>query len=151
MAFREFAKNKSETVRVSATEWEGHDLINIRVYALNRSTGEIGPTKKGISLNIDTIPELIEALTWALGQPCSPEPTAPERHLASDDAERLAKTAWEALRKHGTAMHWDSAEKLVLGGLKEFSKWDLHRVLATRSDLFERVDQGCFRARNLGV
>lgn len=147
MAFREFRKNKSETVRVSATNYEGHDLINVRAYALNRSTGEVGPTKKGISLNIDTIPELIDALAWALGQPCSSDPNTAERQLKPIDEERLARVAWEALRKHGTAVHWDSAEKLILSDIKGFSKWDLHYVLATRKDLFERADQGCFRAR----
>jgi Transcriptional Coactivator p15 (PC4) len=151
MPFRELQKNQSQTVRVTPTVYEGYELVDVRIYALNRSTGEIGPTRRGISLNVDAIPELIDALTWALGQPCSENGAAPERVLESAAADRLAQLAWRALRDHGSAVHWDMAERIVLGvGTKEFSKWDLHFVLATRTDLFESVGQGRFRARTQG-
>jgi hypothetical protein len=147
MPFREFPKNSRETIRVTPTIYEGHDLIDIRVYAPNYETKEMGPTKKGISLNVDTVPELLDALLWALGQACGAKPDASEQQLAPSDAERLANAAWQALRKHGSAVHWDSAEKLVFAQVQGFSKWDLHHVLATRHDLFERVDRACYRAR----
>ena len=147
MSFREFSKNTRETVRVTPTTYEGHDLIDIRIYAKNRE-GQVVPTPKGISINVDTIPELIDDLKWALGQPCNPEPESPERVLSQSDAERLATTAWETLRKHGSAVHWDSAERIVLSKAPEFSKWDLHYVLGTRTDLFERVDRAAYRARS---
>jgi hypothetical protein len=107
----------------------------------------MGPTKKGIALNVDTIPELIDALVWALGQPCDENPELPERKLTQPDADRLADAAWRKLEKHGSAVHWDTVEKMVLPGLKEFTKWDLHYVLATRADLFERTGRACYRAR----
>jgi hypothetical protein len=94
MAFRQFAKNNSETVRVTANTFQGHDLIDIRIYAKNFSTGEVGPTKKGISLNVDVVPELINALTWALGQQSDPDPASPERLLVAQAAERLASATW---------------------------------------------------------
>ena len=147
MAFRQFAKNNSETVRVTANTFQGHDLIDIRVYARNFSTGEIGPTKKGISLNVDVVPELINALVWALGQPCDADPASPERQLEASAAEGLASGTWNALLKHGSAVHWDSIERMVLADYRQFSKWDLHYVLATRKDLFEWTGNGCFRAR----
>ena len=147
MPFREFSKNTRETVRVTPTTYEGHDLINIRVYAKNRE-GQIVPTPKGISINVDTIPELIDDLIWALGQPCDPDPESPERVLSHADAERLATIARDTLGKHGSAVHWDSAERIVLSQAPEFSKWDLHYVLATRTDLFERVDRAAYRARS---
>jgi hypothetical protein len=147
MAFRQFAKNNSETVRVTANTFQGHDLIDIRIYAKNFSTGEVGPTRKGISLNVDVVPELINALTWALGQQCDPDPASPERLLEPQAAERLASATWQALRNHGSAVHWDSIERMVLSDLREFSKWDLHYVLASRKDLFEWAGNGCFRAR----
>jgi hypothetical protein len=147
MAFRTFAKNNSETVRVAPTSFQGHDLIDIRIYARNFSTGEMGPTKKGISLNVDIVPELIDALVWALGQPCDANQDSVERRLDGSEAERLASLAWQLLLKHGAAVHWDSIERMVLQGAPEFSKWDLHYVLASRQDLFERAGTGCFRAR----
>jgi hypothetical protein len=147
MPFREFSKNTRETVRVTPTRYEGHDLIDIRVYAKNRE-GEIVRTTKGISINVDTIPELIDDLIWALGQSCNADPERPERILSQADAERLATIAWDTLGKHGSAVHWDSAERIVLSKAPEFSKWDLHYVLATRTDLFERVDRAAYRARS---
>lgn len=147
MAFREFQKNSRETVRITPSVYEGHELIDVRVYAKNRDTNEMGPTKKGISLNVDRIPDLIEALTWAIGQPCQAEPSAPERKLHAETLDRLALLTWELLRKHGSAIHWDSAEKMVLTKDSDYTKWDLHFVLATRKDLFDSVGQGCFRAR----
>src|SRR5688500_3966258 len=113
MPFREFPKNTRETVRVTPSVYEGHDLINIRVYAKNRE-GQMVPTPKGISINVDTVPELLDNLAWALGQPCDPNPDGPERILQQADADRLANIAWDVLRKHGSAVHWDSAERMVL-------------------------------------
>lgn len=148
MPFREFQKNTRELVRVVPSTFRGHDIVDIRIYGLNYKTKELTPTKKGISLNVDTIPELVDALLWALGQPCDTRLEDPERHLSAKDAKRLAGIAWRTLRKHGSAVHWDSAERIILSGAPGFSKWDLHFVLATRSDLFERVERGCYRARN---
>jgi hypothetical protein len=147
MPVREFSKNNRETVRVTPNTFQGYDLIDIRVYAPNRETGEVVPTKKGISLNVDTVPELIDAVIWALGQPCDEPAESPERHLEPARAEELAAAAWQALRDHGTAVHWDSAEKMVLSRVTGFTKWDLHYVLATRTDLFERTDRARYRAR----
>jgi hypothetical protein len=147
MAFREFLKNNSETIRVTPTIYEGYELIDIRVYARNFKTGEIGPTKRGVSINVEKVPELLDALLWALGQPCGESSDSPEQHLEPSDADRLANAAWQSLRAHKSPVHWDSAEKIVLSAIQGFSKWDLHYVLATRTDLFERVDGACYRAR----
>jgi hypothetical protein len=37
MSFREFPKNKRETVRVAATVYEGHDLISVRGFCTEQS------------------------------------------------------------------------------------------------------------------
>jgi hypothetical protein len=146
MPVREFPKNSRESVRVMPKIYEGHDLIDIRVYARNKA-GKMVPTPKGISINVDTVPELIEVLLWALGQPCDSEPENPECHLSREEAERLAKVAWRVLHEHGSAVHWDSAERMILSQSPGLSKWDLHYVLAIRGDLFERADQACYWAR----
>lgn len=59
-------KNKLEEIRVELSEFNGHDLINIRVWAERRdgSTERI-PTKAGIACKVTLLPELIEALRKA--------------------------------------------------------------------------------------
>jgi hypothetical protein len=148
MPSREISKNRREIIRVTPSRYMDHDLVDIRIFAPNASSGELGPTKKGVSLAVDLIPELIDALFWALGQPCSEDADQSEALLSSEDADRLAQATWTILRKHGSSVHWDSLERMVLNAdLKRFSKWNLHQVLATRNDLFERAGSGCFKAK----
>lgn len=60
-------KNSQEDERVSLDEYSGHQLIDVRTYA-DFKTGNVetrGPTKKGVSLNVAKLPDLIDALTAA--------------------------------------------------------------------------------------
>jgi hypothetical protein len=60
-------KNSHEWVRVALNEYRGVNLIDIRVLVeLNRKTALPVPTGKGVSLKIEKLPELIEALNDAL-------------------------------------------------------------------------------------
>ncbi len=61
-----FWKNRArvESVHVTLSEYEGHPLINVRIY----STGSDGidrPTVKGVALEIRKLPELARALALA--------------------------------------------------------------------------------------
>ena len=59
-------KNATEEIRVELSEFNGHDLINIRVWAEPRSGGdERIPTKAGIAAKVALLPELIAALQKA--------------------------------------------------------------------------------------
>lgn len=59
-------KNKRESVRVALDQWQGHDLIDIRVVVpLAAHTANLAPTGKGVSLNVALIPELRQALADA--------------------------------------------------------------------------------------
>ena len=148
MAYREIRKNSSETVRVSATRYQGHDLIDVRIFARTRG-GEITATRKGVSLNVDQVPDLLECLEWALQQACDEGPDRTEESsLNPSQADLLAVEAHRVLSKHGLPVHWDLAEAMVLEKpeLVQFTKWQLHYVLATRRDLFVKEDTGCFRA-----
>src|SRR6266576_1763830 len=61
-------KNMAEEIRVGLSEFNGHDLVNLRVWADPRSGGtERIPTKAGIACNVRLLPELIEALQKAEG------------------------------------------------------------------------------------
>jgi hypothetical protein len=50
----EFEKNSREIVRASFGRFKGLDLFDLRVYAVSRS-GEMKPTRKGISIQIEQV------------------------------------------------------------------------------------------------
>jgi hypothetical protein len=58
-------KNGSEELRVSLDHFRGHDLLDIRVFAAFTAANVPMPTKKGLSIRVDLIPELREALEAA--------------------------------------------------------------------------------------
>ena len=59
-------KNKLEEIRVGLSDFNGHDLLNIRIWAEPRNGGvERIPTKAGICCNVRLLPDLIAALQKA--------------------------------------------------------------------------------------
>jgi len=56
-------KNGREHVRISLTAFNGHDLIDGRVFA--SEGGEAKPTRSGVCVNISRLPELRAALDKA--------------------------------------------------------------------------------------
>jgi len=58
------AKNPTEEVRISLTSYRGHDLVDIRVFFQDEQ-GEWRPTKRGVSLSVDSFTELREAVAQA--------------------------------------------------------------------------------------
>src|SRR5258706_5056400 len=106
MHSREIRKNSREILRIMPSQFEGHDLINIRVYAPKPGTDDFVPTKKGVSLAVDLIPAVIDALTLALGQPC--DEAAPQRKLPPSEIDRLSQIALGALKRQGSSVHLDS-------------------------------------------
>ena len=56
----EIRKNSREIIRIEEQEYQGHDLIDCRIYYDNN--GEWRPTKKGISLSKNTAPEVVEGI-----------------------------------------------------------------------------------------
>jgi Transcriptional Coactivator p15 (PC4) len=58
------AKNPTEEVRVSLTSYRGHDLVDIRVFFQDEQ-GEWRPTKRGVSLSVDSFAELRDAIAKA--------------------------------------------------------------------------------------
>lgn len=60
-----FDKNTSEEVRVELSNFKGHDLVGVRVYAMSNASGDQVPTRKGLTLNVRLLPTLIEGLQAA--------------------------------------------------------------------------------------
>jgi Transcriptional Coactivator p15 (PC4) len=58
------AKNPTEELRVSLTSYRGYDLVDIRVF-FQDDQGEWRPTKRGVSLSVDSFAELREAIVKA--------------------------------------------------------------------------------------
>ena len=57
-------KNRNESIVVSETEYKGFDLIDIRTFFADASDDSIlYPTKKGITIRLEKVDELIAALT----------------------------------------------------------------------------------------
>jgi hypothetical protein len=55
-------KSKTEEVRVGLEYYRGHRLVDIRIFAEFTPARVRMPTKKGVSLSITALPDLIEAL-----------------------------------------------------------------------------------------
>ena len=60
----DIAKNRRETVRVEITNYRGADLI--RLWNWYNDGGELKPGRGGVSLRVDRLPQLHEAVTKAL-------------------------------------------------------------------------------------
>lgn len=57
-------RGRNESLHVSLSEYEGHPLVNVRIY----TTGNDGidrPTQKGVAMGIRKLPELARALVKA--------------------------------------------------------------------------------------
>jgi hypothetical protein len=57
-------RRRNESVHVSLSEYEGHCLINVRVYCTG-TDGIDRPTPKGVAMGIRKLPELAQALVKA--------------------------------------------------------------------------------------
>jgi Transcriptional Coactivator p15 (PC4) len=70
-------RNRTEHVRVDLSEYQGHPLINVRIWQTG-SDGIDRPTTKGIALAVRKLPELARSLAKA-------EIRARELGLLADD------------------------------------------------------------------
>lgn len=58
----EIRKNTREVIRIQRQEFNGHDLLNIRVF-YQGGAGEMRPGKQGIAIRVDLLPELMETIS----------------------------------------------------------------------------------------
>lgn len=56
-----FPKNGREEVQISLDQFNGHDLVNIRVFYRTES-GEMRPGKQGLAIKVEQFPDLLAAL-----------------------------------------------------------------------------------------
>ena len=55
-------KNKFQEIRIGIKEFKGIDLIDIRIWTQTQGADEMVPTAKGVSLNVNLLPELKKAV-----------------------------------------------------------------------------------------
>ncbi len=60
-----FPKNALEEVRVSLEQWKGRKLISVRVWWHKDPVDEWKPSKKGLAMSVEKLPDLIAALQKA--------------------------------------------------------------------------------------
>jgi hypothetical protein len=65
-------KNSMDEIRVMWSEYKGHRYLDIRVYTEIEGKADKVPTKKGVTLRPDLIPELMKALESAQRDRTSP-------------------------------------------------------------------------------
>ncbi|HIE53057.1 MAG TPA: transcriptional coactivator p15 [Armatimonadetes bacterium] len=61
----EFDRNPLEKIRVQIREYRGHRYIDVRTYYLDDNDNQWKPTRKGLTLNLETSALLREALEKA--------------------------------------------------------------------------------------
>ena len=59
-------KNSSEVYRIYEKEYEGYKFIDVRIYYMDKETGEYKPTRKGISLMPNNAGQVIEGIIKAM-------------------------------------------------------------------------------------
>jgi Transcriptional Coactivator p15 (PC4) len=57
-----FEKNKYQEIRVRISEYQGNDVIDVRVWTQPPQGNEKVPTGKGVNINVKLFPRLKEAI-----------------------------------------------------------------------------------------
>ncbi len=54
-------KNSREEIRVSVNEYQGHQLVSLRVW-FEADDGDMRPSKKGLAFRVELLPQVTAAL-----------------------------------------------------------------------------------------
>ena len=55
-------KNTNEEIRIGVTLYQDNPLIQIRTYAAYGKSSEFTPTKKGVAMSVNLLPQLLESI-----------------------------------------------------------------------------------------
>ncbi len=58
-------KNRSQDIRIRLCELHGQIYVDVRMFAENKAQDERQPRKKGVTLKVERLPELVDALQSA--------------------------------------------------------------------------------------
>lgn len=147
MAYVSIEKNSNEFIVVRPSNYMEHELVDARVFYTDRKTSKLSPTKKGFSINVELIPDLIDALEWVVFQPPSEDFDDTSVAVPSDERlNELADHITEILDAHGTKLHWDSIYKIVSDQdkTKRYSIRETRYCLVKKRDRFNSWGAGVF-------
>ena len=74
-----FKKNDVEEVRIQLQEYKGYDLVDIRVWFTAADGQEPRPTRKGITLKTELLPDLERAVKKAVKEAGKSQEKGPEK------------------------------------------------------------------------
>ena len=57
-----FQKNKFQEIRIGIREFKGNDIVDIRTWTMTQGANEMVPTAKGVTINVQLLPQLKKAL-----------------------------------------------------------------------------------------
>jgi len=60
--------DRRDPLVVSSTIWQGSERVDIRTHYYAKESDELSPTKKGVSLKIDEVPIVVQAVLDAYNQ-----------------------------------------------------------------------------------
>ena len=60
--FAVFSKNKFQEIHVGIREFKGNDLVDIRIWTIAQGVDQMVPTAKGVTINVQLLPQLLKAL-----------------------------------------------------------------------------------------
>ena len=86
-------KNKRDEIRIALDQFKGHHLVDVRVFADPYAREERVATKKGVSLAIAKLPELVAALQEAEREARAAGLLEDESEPASADQEQTILAA----------------------------------------------------------
>jgi hypothetical protein len=147
MAYISIEKNMNEFVVVRASSYMDHELIDARIFYTDRKTSELKPTRKGFSINVDLVPDLIEALEALVCQRPTEDMDEQLDPLPSDSRlNELANNIKDILGAHGTRLHWDSIYKMVVDQHKKesYTIQEIRYCLVTNRGLFQSRGGGVY-------
>jgi hypothetical protein len=58
-------KNAAEEIRVSLSQYNGHELLNVRVW-FEADDGAMRPGRAGLAFKVDKLPDFADAISLAL-------------------------------------------------------------------------------------
>lgn len=64
----EIPREGGEVLRISIGEFKGRKLLNIRIWYTDSESGELRPTKKGVTVNAGQYQNFMKAVESAAGQ-----------------------------------------------------------------------------------
>ena len=140
-------KNSREHVVVRASNYMDHDLIDARIFYKEREGGDLLPTKRGFAINVDLVPDLIDALEKIVSQQPSEEMDDRLDPLPSDDRlENISAGIRKVMEAHGTKLHWDSITKMMADDPDSdgFTLYEIRYCLVKRRHEFRSWGNGVY-------